>query len=137
VNTIYKGVPGTPLDIERACSGMRLLITMSALGVAMAFIHRRPIWQRMVMILACVPIAIFCNFVRVTTTGFLVVFEKDELAHGTPHTLLGIGMLFLAFSLYGGLSYVLSHMFVEGDDSDTDEADSSRARISPSGGTVE
>lgn len=137
VNTMYKGMPGTPLDIERACSGMRLLITMSALGVAMAFIHRRPIWQRMIMILACVPIAIFCNFVRVTTTGFLVVFEKDELAHGTAHTLLGIGMLFLAFALYGGLSYILSHLFVEAEDTDADEAPSSETEPSACGGMVE
>lgn len=137
VNTMYKGVPGTPLDIERACSGMRLLITMSALGVAMAFIHRRPIWQRMIMILACVPIAVFCNFVRVTTTGFLVVFERDELAHGTPHTLLGLGMLFLAFALYGGISYILGHMFVDAGDAGDDESEAIVARPSPSGGTVE
>ena len=40
---------------------MRLLVTMSALGVAMAFLNERPLWQRLVIILACVPIAIFCR----------------------------------------------------------------------------
>lgn len=113
VEYIYQGRIGT-LDIERACSGMRLMMTMSALGVAMAFVHERPMWQRMIMILACVPIAIFCNIVRVTTTGLLIVFGQEELARGSAHMLLGLGMLFVAFSLYGAISYVLGHLFVEG-----------------------
>ncbi|UCD30354.1 MAG: exosortase/archaeosortase family protein [Planctomycetota bacterium] len=112
VEYIYKGVTGT-LNIERACGGMRLMMTMVALGVAMAFIHQRPLWQRLIMILACIPIAIFCNIIRVTTTGFFVVFGKQELARGFWHMMLGLGMLFIAFSLYGAISYVLNHIFVE------------------------
>jgi len=115
VEYIYKATGGV-LDIERACSGMRLLMTMTALGVAMAFIHERPLWQRMIMILACVPIAVFCNIIRVTTTGFFVVFGQKEWARGTPHTILGLGMLLIAFALYGGISYVLSHLFLEHDE---------------------
>jgi exosortase len=115
VDYIYKGRAGTPLDIEQACSGMRLLMTMMALGVAMAFVNERALWHRMVMILACVPIAVFCNIIRVTTTGFFVVFERAELARGMWHMLLGLGMLGIAFGLYGGISYVLSHLFVEGE----------------------
>jgi len=120
VEYIYKGTAGT-LDIERACSGMRLMMTMSALGVAMAFIHERPIWQRLIMILACVPIAIFCNIIRVTTTGFFYVFGLRDLARGFWHTMLGLGMLAIAFSLYGAISYVLQHLFV--DDTSEQESD--------------
>lgn len=118
VQYIYGGRSGT-LDIERACSGMRLMMTMSALGVAMAFVNERPLWQRLVMILCCVPIAVFCNIIRVTTTGLCVVFGREDLARGVWHTLLGLAMLAVAFSLYGAVSYVLSHLFVEapsGDD---------------------
>ncbi|NLX14542.1 MAG: exosortase/archaeosortase family protein [Phycisphaerales bacterium] len=112
VEYIYRGQADV-LDVERACSGMRLLMTMMALGVAMAFMHDRPLWQRLVMVLSCVPIAIFCNVVRVTLTGLLVVFGRADLAHGTWHTLMGLGMLFVAFALYGAISYVLNHLFVE------------------------
>lgn len=103
------------LDVEQACAGMRLMMTMTALGVAMAFIHERPIWQRLTMILACVPIAIFCNIIRVTTTGFLVVFDHGEYARGMYHTLLGLSMLVIAFALYGALSYILNHLLVDAD----------------------
>jgi len=112
VEYFYQGQSNT-LDIEQACSGMRLLITMSALGVAMAFLSERPLWHRLVMILACVPIAIFCNIIRVTATGFMVVFGREDLARGFWHTMLGLGMLAIAFSLYGAISYVLNHLFIE------------------------
>jgi exosortase/archaeosortase family protein len=60
--------------------------------------------------MACVPIAIFCNIVRVTTTGFFLVLGHAEWARGFWHTMLGLGMLLIAFALYGGISYVLAHM---------------------------
>lgn len=112
VEYVYQTEPGT-LDIEQACSGIRLMMTMMALGVAMAFVSERPVWQRLTMILACVPIAIFCNIVRVTTTGFLVVFGREDLARGVWHTMLGLAMLFIAFGLYGALSYILNNLIVE------------------------
>lgn len=108
----YKGRTGQ-LDVEHACSGIRLLMAMMALGVATAFISDRPVWQRMVIILSCVPIAVFCNFIRVTTTGVLHVQGHSELATGFAHTMLGMGMLGIAFGLYLGISYVLSHLYVE------------------------
>lgn len=112
VDYSYRGRTGT-LDVERACSGMRLLMTMTALGIAMTFVNERPLWQRLVMILICVPIAVFCNIIRVTTTGFFVVFGRSDLAQGTAHTLLGLMMLAVAFSLYGATSYVLNHLFID------------------------
>lgn len=117
----YKGRQGT-LDVERACSGMRLLMTMTALGVAMTFVNERPLWQRLVMILICVPIAVFCNIIRVTTTGLFVVLGREDLAHGTAHMLLGLMMLAVAFSLYGATSYVLNHLFVENQPDPSDKA---------------
>ncbi len=110
----YRGATGT-LDIEHACSGIRLMMTMMALGVAMAFVSERPAWQRLAMILSCVPIAILCNIIRVTTTGFFVVFGRNDLATGHWHTMLGLSMLFIAFGLYGLVSYVLNNLVVDED----------------------
>lgn len=130
VDYAFKGRAGT-LDIEQACSGIRLMMTMMALGVAMAFINERPMWQRLVMILSVVPIAVFCNVIRVTTTGVFYVLGYEDLARGSWHMLLGLGMLFVAFALYGGISYILSHLVVEG------EADELPAREMVTGGVVE
>jgi exosortase/archaeosortase family protein len=84
-----------------------------ALGVAMAYLHYRPIWQRLVLLTSTIPIAILCNVVRVTVTGFIYVLGDPKYAQGIYHDLLGMGMLPLAFGLYGALAWFMSNLFVD------------------------
>lgn len=114
IDIIYKGKPIEPsLDVAEACSGMRLMMAFIALGVAMAYLHYRPLWQRLILLLSTVPIAIFCNVARVTVTGFIYVFIGPEYAQNIYHDLLGIAMLPLAFVLYSLLASLLAGLFVE------------------------
>jgi exosortase len=114
IDIIYKGRHLEPgLDVAEACSGMRLLMAFLALGVAMAYLHYRPIWQRLVLLASTVPIAIICNIVRVTITGFIYVLVAPEYAQGIYHDLLGMAMLPLAFGLYGLLAWFMSNLLVE------------------------
>jgi len=69
--------------------------------VAMAYLHYRPLWQRLVLMASTIPIAIFCNIVRVTITGFIYVLISPIYAQGIYHDMLGLAMLPLAFALYG------------------------------------
>jgi exosortase len=101
------------LNVERACAGMRLMMAFLALGTAITFLSERPIWHRIVMLLSCLPIALFCNIVRVTTTSIIHVFVGKEYASGSAHTLLGLSMLLVAFGLFFAISYVLNNLFVE------------------------
>lgn len=103
------------LNVAEACSGMRLLMAFLALGVAMAYLHERPRWQRAVLLLSTVPIAIFCNIVRVTATGFLYVLADPKYAQGVYHDALGLAMLPLAFGFYGALAWFMASLFVEED----------------------
>ena len=104
IDVIYKGVKMEPaLDVAEACSGMRLLMAFMALGVAMAYLHYRPMWQRLILLSSTIPIAIFCNVIRVTVTGFIYILCDPRYAQGVWHDLLGMLMLPLAFGLYGCL----------------------------------
>jgi len=114
IDVFYKGKHMEPaLNVAEACSGMRLLMAFLALGVAMAYLHYRPIWQRMVLLASTIPIAIFCNIVRVTVTGFIHVFIDPKYAQGFYHDILGMGMLVLAFGLYYFIAWFMSNLFVE------------------------
>jgi exosortase len=114
IDIVYKGHHLEPsLDVAEACSGMRLLMAFFALGVAMAYLHYRPIWQRIVLLASTIPIAILCNIIRVMITGFIYVLGDPEYAQGIYHDLLGMAMLPLAFGLYGGLAWFMSNLFVE------------------------
>lgn len=114
IEVVYKGQRLEPaLDVAEACSGMRLLTAFLALGVAMAYLHERPPWQRAILLSSTVPIAMFCNMVRVTVTGFLYVLVGQEYTQGVYHDLLGLAMLPLAFGLYGLLAWFMSSLLIE------------------------
>jgi len=107
------------LNVAEACSGMRLMMAFMTLGVAMAYLGNRATWQRVIMVLSCIPIALVCNTIRVTITGLFFVYGRNDWAQGTPHQLLGISMLVIAFGLFALVGYVLNQLFVEdtGEDS--------------------
>ena len=112
IDVIYKGVRMEPgLDVAEACSGMRLLMAFLALGVAMAYLHYRPRWQRIVLLCSTIPIAIFCNVVRVTVTGFIYILWDPRYAQGIWHDILGLCMLPLAFGMYALLAWFMANLF--------------------------
>jgi len=121
IDYFYGNVAGH-LNVEEACSGMRSMMAIVTLGVAMAYLGDRPAWHRVVLVLTCVPIAIFCNIIRVTTTGVLHVFEDSPVGRAlrfewwtgaTPHALLGLATFALALVLFGLVGWVLSNLYVE------------------------
>ena len=112
IEYVYQGQSGA-LGVADACSGMRSTMTLCALGVAVTFISDRPWWQRLIMVASCIPIAIFSNFVRVTTTCLLHIYIDPKYAGGTYHTLLGLVTLLLAFGVFSGRGWLLSNLLVE------------------------
>jgi exosortase len=121
IDVIYKGQHLEPLNVAEACSGMRLLMAFLALGVAMAYLHYRPIWQRIILLASTIPIAILCNILRVTITGFIYVLIHPKYTQGIYHDILGLGMLPLAFAFYGLLAWFMSSLFIEENEEITDD----------------
>jgi exosortase len=114
IDVLYHGKPfNPPLNVAEACSGMRLLMAFVALGVAMAYLHQRPIWQRIVLLLTTVPIAILCNVLRVIITALIYILWDPRYAQGIYHDLLGLLMLPLAFGLYGVITWFMSNLYTE------------------------
>ena len=65
------------------------------------------------MIASTTPIAILCNVVRDTVTGFIYILWDPKYATGIYHDLLGMLMLPLAFITYGAIAWFMSNLFVE------------------------
>ena len=104
------------LNVAEACSGMRLLLAFVALGVAMAYLEYRPVVHRVVLLISTIPIAIFCNVLRVFVTGMVHIFIGPEYARGTLHTIMGMVMLGVAFALYGLLAWIMNRLVLEEDE---------------------
>jgi exosortase len=116
------GHEGT-FTVAGACSGMRSLMAFVALGLAMAYLGRRPLWHRIVLCVCVVPVAVCCNILRVIITGSLQMYGHEELAGGSSHAILGLLMFALGFTVYLAVLWALDHVFVEEpDEPDVDEA---------------
>ena len=105
------------LTVAEACNGMRLLTAFLALGVATAYLDDKPIWQRVILVVAAVPIAIFCNVIRVSFTCWTYYIDKPEMGQDFMHFFAGIMMLIPAFGMLWGWAWLLRNLFVE----DTDD----------------
>ena len=113
IDVVYKGHKfEPPLNVAEACSGMRLLMAFLALGVAMAYLHYRPLWQRLILLATTIPIAVLCNIIRVTISGFIYVLISPKYAQGIYHDMLGLLMLPLAFGIYGFIAWFMSSLFI-------------------------
>jgi exosortase len=91
---------GVQMFVAEACSGMRQLTGFLALAAAVAYLARRPIWYRAVVVASALPIALFANTTRVVATGYIMHFVDPRYAEGAYHTvegllLMGLGLLLL------------------------------------------
>jgi exosortase len=110
---VKHGTEWATLFVEDACSGMRMLVAFFALAVALAYTTSRPMWEKVVLAAAALPIAIFCNAMRVALTGVMGMSMGMEYTKGTPHAMLGLVMLVPAMGLQLGLAWVLDKIFID------------------------
>ena len=99
------------MNVAEACSGLRMLMTLIALGVAVAYLSERPWWARLVMVLMTVPIAILVNVGRVTVIGFIYPYNQ-EMSTGEFHIFVGMLMLIPALALLMLVGWFLRHVVV-------------------------
>lgn len=100
-------IPGQVLFVTEACSGLRSLTALLALGVLISGIWLRYPATRALLILAALPVAMMLNGVRVFLTGFLVYFVDPKLGQGFMHMTEGWIIFVAAFLILGGIAWAL------------------------------
>ena len=93
---------GSTLEVAEACSGLRSLVALLALGTVYAYFSQRQMWKRWALVLLSIPIAILANAFRVTGTGVLANYWGTEAAEGFYHTFEGWIVFVVAFILLLG-----------------------------------
>lgn len=101
-----------PLNVAMACAGMRMVIGFVALAAAVALVAARYWWQRVVLLMLAMPVAILMNILRVATLGALSLVNP-ALAQGESHMVVGYILLVPAFLLYMGIAWALNRVVVE------------------------
>src|SRR5690606_35056704 len=99
--------------VAEACAGLRSLMTFITFGAAIAFLSVRPLWQKVIITLSAVPIAICCNTLRVAGQGLLDYHVSHEMSQNFAHSFVGLLMLIPAFFLLLLVGWILDHLFIE------------------------
>jgi len=77
------------LQVAEACSGLRYLFPLMALGYIAAYIFKGALWKKLVLFLATIPITVLMNSFRIGVIGVLVEYGGIEQAEGFLHDFEG------------------------------------------------
>ena len=92
------------LDVEEACSGIRSLLSLTALGVLYGYLTEDRWLFRSIIVLSVVPIAVAANVFRVTVTGFMAHYVSPQSAQGFFHGVGGMSIFVISLLLLFGVS---------------------------------
>ncbi len=110
-NTIL--LSGVKLGIAEACSGLGMLLTFLAVTTIVAVVIRRPWWEKIVVLVSAIPIALIANLVRITVTGVLHETAGHAVANRVFHDWGGWLMMVLALGLLWLELAFLARLFLE------------------------
>jgi exosortase D (VPLPA-CTERM-specific) len=107
-------VNGHALEVVRACSGLRSMMTLGTLALALALFTRLSWWRGVLLVLSSAPLAMFGNSLRLIVTSLLVVAFGPNAAEGLAHDSVGIVTFVVSVVLLAGLSKLLRRSLPEG-----------------------
>jgi exosortase len=111
------------IGVVEACSGLSMLLIFFALAVAIIILFEPPWPERIVLIVAAVPVAVGTNVLRITATGWVQEYFGEEVAEKIFHDWAGWLMMPVAFLLLLLVLWLYKKIFplVSDDDSVTRE----------------
>jgi exosortase len=110
-HVIYLG--GHKLEIEQACSGLRIFMGIAALAFAYVVVVRRVWWEKAILLASFIPIALIANSTRIVGTGLLWQYVSGEAAHKFSHDMAGLVMIPFAALLFALVHWYLSRLIGE------------------------
>lgn len=101
------------IGVVEACSGLSMVLTFIALSTAMAMVVKRPLLDRILLVLSSIPVSLAANVFRITLTGILHEGVGGHAASTFYHDLAGWIMIPLALFLYWLEIWAFSHALVQ------------------------
>lgn len=99
-------LPNITLEVASACSGVRFLISIIAIGIPLALLTQRR-WSRRVLLVSFgVLVAILANGIRVALIGFWA-YSGGKVVHGPLHIFQGVFVAWAGFIALFVLSWFM------------------------------
>jgi exosortase D (VPLPA-CTERM-specific) len=98
------------LQIAEACSGLRFIFPLLTMGFIFAYTGKKPLWKKLLLVAAAIPIALLANVFRITGTGLASLSWSPEAAQGFFHIFSGWVAFMLCFSFFLLLNLLLARL---------------------------
>ncbi len=99
--------------VAEACSGLRMLAAFVIVAAFVAYVVRRPRWQKAALLASSIPIAVLCNLIRISLTALLMLYVSAPLAEKVFHDFAGLVMMPVAVSLLFGELWLMDKLVAE------------------------
>jgi exosortase A len=101
-------IPDRTLEVVRACSGLRSMISLLTLSAVFGYLTLRSNVLRTVLFFSGVPIAIFVNIIRVMLVVLAFYYLNYDLTIDIVHTIFGLIIFILALITITIMKEILS-----------------------------
>jgi exosortase len=108
-NIIY--LPNQALEVAEACSGVRSLVSLLALGALYAYISQKKFPAQVLLFLSTIPLAVIGNIFRVLVTSIIVYATDAHVTDEPLHTIMGASVFAIAFVTLFILSAILRKFY--------------------------
>jgi len=102
----------TPLAVAEACSGLRMLTAFIIVAAFIAYMIKRPRWQKGVLLVSSIPVAVVGNMARIFATAMLMLYVSAEVAQKFFHDFAGYVMMPVAVLLLFGEIWLMDRVIV-------------------------
>jgi exosortase len=99
--------PFFQLNVEKACSGLRSLLAMTAMSAVYAYFTQKGLVKQWLLFLASIPIAVIGNVGRIISIALVSVTSGQSFGAGLHHDWAGYVFFFVAISLMIGFGRLL------------------------------
>lgn len=101
----------TLVAVAEACNGLRMLTAFFVISGFVALISNRKRWERAVLLISTIPIALLCNTIRLTLTSIAFTMIKSEEWEVFFHDFGGVMMMPLAIAMIVLQLWLLKSIF--------------------------
>jgi exosortase len=101
------------LGVVDACSGLKMLVTFAAFSIGAVLLMQRSYFEKLMVLLGIVPIAIISNVLRITGTGLAYSAFSGPETREFLHNALGWLMMPIGLALLGLEVWALRRLVVD------------------------
>ena len=96
--------------VAEACNGLRMITAFFVISGLVVLLVKRPWWEKLIVFISSLPVALFCNTLRLAVTAIAFTALKGEYWEKMFHDFGGYAMMPLALAIVVGEFWFLAKL---------------------------